>query len=685
MPRIRKKTSKRGTTNRRSRIKQKVVESRKKAKKAAKKDVTWKSKKAKDPGIPNNFPYKDQILAEIAEERRQAAEAKAQRKEEKKALRAQQKAAINGDGEEGSGEEDDASGDEQAGFSGVTALGGRAEGSSKGSGRPAKSAPVAAAASSAPEAESVPLLLNPDLPHLAAVLDKADVVVEVLDARDPLAGRSKALEARVKAKEGQKLLLVLNKIDTCAREPTAAWAAHLRSEHPTLLFRAASAFLPPVVTLDPAKKGKGKDKAPADDAWGLEAVSSLLRQWAQEKQGDTPLQVAVVGLTNSGKSAFINSLARAAKLDVYVPVSSSTAPSTTPHALEVPLTLADARPIVLIDTPGFAWVPTDADADATSAEQLRAHDVLARNRGHIDRLKGPLPAAAHIVARAEVEDLMVFYSLPAFAAGDADAFLSSIARAHALIKKAGDPDLTGAARIVLRDWATGKLPRYAVPPPAPASGAAHEGEGEGDVALLSRLPTRKEMRRARGVVRLAAGQVDERAVALETPWFGADEDSEDSGSEGRDEEDEDVETDEDKDEDGEEDASDEDDEGSVDAEDDEDKNEEVPTPPPARKRKQPPPLKPTEAPARPAKKVAFATTLETTTRNAGKRQQRQQQKPASAPVLASALKKKAAPPQKAPAPRSSKPAANAPAPGKKKAAVAVAGGDDDAYDFGKYF
>jgi hypothetical protein len=27
--------------------------------------------KPKDPGIPNNFPYKDQILAEIAEERRQ--------------------------------------------------------------------------------------------------------------------------------------------------------------------------------------------------------------------------------------------------------------------------------------------------------------------------------------------------------------------------------------------------------------------------------------------------------------------------------------------------------------------------------------------------------------------------------------------------------------------------------------
>ena len=43
--------------------------------------------KAKDPGIPANFPYKDQILAEIAEQRRQAAEAKEKRKEEKQAAK----------------------------------------------------------------------------------------------------------------------------------------------------------------------------------------------------------------------------------------------------------------------------------------------------------------------------------------------------------------------------------------------------------------------------------------------------------------------------------------------------------------------------------------------------------------------------------------------------------------------
>lgn len=31
----------------------------------AKKDVTWRSRSKKDPGIPSNFPYKAKILEEI--------------------------------------------------------------------------------------------------------------------------------------------------------------------------------------------------------------------------------------------------------------------------------------------------------------------------------------------------------------------------------------------------------------------------------------------------------------------------------------------------------------------------------------------------------------------------------------------------------------------------------------------
>jgi nuclear GTP-binding protein len=259
----------------------------------------------------------------------QAAEAKARRKEEKK-NRAQQNFALETGGKDGDDDgsrdqgSDDAEG-EKGGFDGVATLAGPTKNPSKSTkGVPATSGASASALASATEASGAQLLLNPDLPHLAAVLDKADVVIEVLDARDPLAHRSHALEARVASKEGQKLLLVLNKIgacahtpsdvrvviadrstvDACPREPTAAWAAQLRSEHPTLLFRAASSFLPPVVTSGPTK-GKAKSKEPLDDAWGLDAVSKLLGQWAQEKTGDGPLHAAVVGLTNVRSCSFI--------------------------------------------------------------------------------------------------------------------------------------------------------------------------------------------------------------------------------------------------------------------------------------------------------------------------------------------------------------------------------------------
>ncbi len=157
----------------------------------------------------------------------QATEAKARRKEEKKNLRAQQKSALGTSGRSGGdagsgGEDSDNLEGEEGHFDGVATLGGPTKSSSK-SREGGISAPVASGTSGSASTAGAnidgvpPPLLNPDLPHLAAVLDKADVVIEVLDARDPLAHRSSALEARVASKGGQqKLLLVLNQIGTCA-------------------------------------------------------------------------------------------------------------------------------------------------------------------------------------------------------------------------------------------------------------------------------------------------------------------------------------------------------------------------------------------------------------------------------------------------------------------------------------
>lgn len=59
------------------------------------------------------------------------------------------------------------------------------------------------------EDDDAPMLVDPQFENLQAVLDKADVVLEVLDARDPLSYRSSHLE---KTAASEQTVLILNKI-----------------------------------------------------------------------------------------------------------------------------------------------------------------------------------------------------------------------------------------------------------------------------------------------------------------------------------------------------------------------------------------------------------------------------------------------------------------------------------------
>jgi hypothetical protein len=142
-------------------------------------------------------------LIQHAQKRVIEAEAKARRKEEKKNLRAQQKSALGTSGRSGGdassgGEDSDNVEGEEGHFDGVAMLGGPTKSSSKstegGISAPAASGTSASASTAGANIDGVPMpLLNPDLPHLAAVLDKANVVIEVLDTWDSLVHCSSAL------------------------------------------------------------------------------------------------------------------------------------------------------------------------------------------------------------------------------------------------------------------------------------------------------------------------------------------------------------------------------------------------------------------------------------------------------------------------------------------------------------
>ncbi|KAN0097823.1 GNL3L/Grn1 putative GTPase domain containing protein [Tylopilus felleus] len=519
MPRIRKKTSKRGTTRHREKIKHKISEHRKKTKKQARKDkaagklVQKKSKK--DPGIPNNFPYKDQILAEVEEQRRQAAAERQRRKEEKRAAAAAAGDDSNDPEERPTPEDIDVDEKDGQGFDGIMSL------------RPA---PIAHSKedNNAAKGQIPAIPVFPGPATLRDILQKADVVLHVVDARDPVACMSDAL---TEAAQG-KLAVLLNKADTVPRESLVKWLAHLRRSHTVLPFRVSSAFMPSGTLVEPPNK-KVKPM-PMDDALGLDGLWTYLDNVAETKNSDE-LVVAVTGVTNAGKSAVINSMLGSDVMSMYNThmAGSAKGPSTTTSALEVVATMRgnDVRRIRFIDTPGLQFARA-ASLTEQEREAKRARDVLLRCRGRVDRLKDPLFAVTHIVAHADAQDLMLAYSLPAFLQGDVTGFLAGVARVSGLIKKRGVLDHAGAARIVLRDWCTGKMTRYSTP--GTPVGTA---EGDADAVVVGSVRSRKELRSAVNLklVRMEAGASDERDIEWDVEWDEeVEEEEEEEESPGRD-------------------------------------------------------------------------------------------------------------------------------------------------------
>ena len=274
-----------------------------------------------------------------------------------------------------------------------------------------------------------------------------------------------------------------------------------------------------------------------------------------------------------------------------------------------------------------------------------------------------------------------------------------------IYSQGGKLDLAGAARLVLRDWSTGKLSRYAVPP-AVSGGPRTATDTDavppalatiyaGDAALLERLLPRKELRRSRDIVRLSPERVDDRALALDAPWFDADGGS---GSDGEDEseaeaigsgtDDDDAEAEFDGQDGSVSDDDDVDDNEGEDEDEDTEDEDEVPLDPRssiARKRKRPlsPPLKPQLGPTRPRKKVSFATSVKTIA-NSARSSSSSKEHTLSHPsaIRPSSIQKSKAKASRTTMPPSArKPAANAPTQKRKTAAE----GENDAYDFSTFF
>lgn len=141
---------------------------------------------------------------------------------------------------------------------------------------------------------------------------------------------------------------------------------------------------------------------------------------------------------------------------------------------------------------------------------------------------------------------MLKYNVPYFEQGDVEAFLTALARVNQRINKFGEPNHEGAARIILRDWAASEFPYYTTP--VKGSMEVEAAIKQPDMsAVLAQVPTRKELRKARGAIKFTPSELDTREIFLDDDFTAIEpERAHDDEDDDEDEEDEEDELDEDE-------------------------------------------------------------------------------------------------------------------------------------------
>ncbi|TFK91735.1 P-loop containing nucleoside triphosphate hydrolase protein [Polyporus arcularius HHB13444] len=265
---------------------------------------------------------------------------------------------------------------------------------------------------------------------LHKVIDESDIIILVLDARDPEGCRSRLVEEEVRRREGEgkRLVFVLNKVDLVPRENAQSWLRYLRHTTPTLPFKSAG---------NHQRSNLSSSTAPA-----------LLRLLKAYKPTSQSITVGIVGYPNVGKSSLINSLKRSKVCAV------AAQPGHTKELQTVQL----ERGLKIIDSPGVVFDDDDFD----DGKSRRKSNILLRNVVKVEDVEDPVEIVAEIIARTDHAVLKKLYNVEDYSSPLE--FLTMVALTTGRLLKGGTPDILGAARQILMDWNHQKIPYFSTPP-----------------------------------------------------------------------------------------------------------------------------------------------------------------------------------------------------------------------------
>jgi ribosome biogenesis GTPase A len=268
--------------------------------------------------------------------------------------------------------------------------------------------------------------------HMAAAVKEVkkaladhDIVVEVLDARCPVASANPMVET-LRAHRQRPCLKVLNKFDLADAAVTREWLAFYNAQKNVT-----------AIALSCKKPGEA-----------AKVVSAAKKLAPHRNDNFKPLRMMVMGVPNVGKSTLINALLkkRAAK------VGDEPAVTKALHRYEL---TSEAS---LTDTPGLMWPRIE---DETAGLMLAASHSIGTRAYHESEVAEFL---ANVLLAHYPQALAARYHFAG--QGDGVAVIEAVAARRGYRLKGGALDLEKAAITLLTDYRSGALGRVSLETPA---------------------------------------------------------------------------------------------------------------------------------------------------------------------------------------------------------------------------
>uniref|UniRef100_A0A8C7P952 Nucleolar GTP-binding protein 2 n=1 Tax=Oncorhynchus mykiss TaxID=8022 RepID=A0A8C7P952_ONCMY len=250
------------------------------------------------------------------------------------------------------------------------------------------------------------------------VIDSSDVIIQVLDARDPMRTRSQSIETYMrKEKPWKHLIFVLNKCDLIPTWVTKRWVAVLSAEYPTLAFHAS-----------------------LTNSFGKGSLIQLLRQFGKLHTDKKQISVGFIGYPNVGKNSVINTL-RSKKVCNVAPLAG--------------------------ETKVWQYITLMRHSES---------DIVLKGVVQVEKIRNPEEHIPAVLERAKPEYIQKTYRIPTWRSPED--FLEKLAMRMGKLLKGGEPDLPCVSKMVLNDWQRGRIPFFVKPPGCEGEHEVREGATE---------------------------------------------------------------------------------------------------------------------------------------------------------------------------------------------------------------